>query len=59
MKLIRRAPDPVVERIVAGWPTVLEAKRSRALGFQADESFEAIVRAHIEDEHGGHAPIMD
>jgi hypothetical protein len=47
-----------VERIVAGWPTRFEAKRSRDLGFTADASFEAIVRAHIEDEHGGHAPIM-
>ena len=59
VKLIRREPDPVVERIVAGWPTRFEAKRSRDLGFTADESFEAIVRAHIEDEHGGRAPIMD
>ena len=58
VKLIRREPDPVIERIVAGWPTRFEAKRSRALGFTADESFEAIVRAHIDDEHGGRAPIM-
>jgi nucleoside-diphosphate-sugar epimerase len=58
VKLIRREPDPAVERIVAGWPTRFEAKRSRDLGFTADASFEAIVRAHIEDEHGGHAPIM-
>jgi nucleoside-diphosphate-sugar epimerase len=58
VKLIRREPDPTVERIVAGWPTSFEAKRSRALGFKADDSFEAIIRAHIEDEHGGRAPIM-
>ena len=58
VKLIRREPDPVVQKIVAGWPTSFEAKRSRALGFKADESFEAIVRAHIEDEHGGRAPVM-
>ena len=57
-KLIRREPDPVVQKIVAGWPTSFEAKRSRALGFTADASFEAIIRAHIEDEHGGKAPIM-
>ena len=57
-KLIRREPDPVIQRIVAGWPTQFEAKRSRELGFSADESFEAIVRAHIEDEHGGRAPVM-
>ena len=57
-KLIRREPDPVIGRIVAGWPTQFEARRSRELGFSADESFEAIVRAHIDDEHGGRAPIM-
>jgi nucleoside-diphosphate-sugar epimerase len=58
MKLIRREPDATIQRIVAGWPTAFEAKRSRELGFRADESFEAIVRAHVEDEHGGRAPIM-
>lgn len=56
--LIRREPDPVIGRIVSGWPTGFQAKRARDLGFQADESFEAIVRAHIEDEHGGRAPVM-
>ncbi len=57
-KLIRREPDPVIQRIVAGWPTQFEAKRSRELGFKADENFEAIVRAHVEDEHGGRPPVM-
>jgi len=55
---IRRTPDPVIEKIVAGWPTSFEAKRAPGFGFKADDSFEAIVRAHIEDEHGGHAPVM-
>jgi nucleoside-diphosphate-sugar epimerase len=58
-KLIKRVPDPVVEKIVSGWPTSFVAKRSRDLGFKADENFEAIVRAHVEDEHGGRAPIMN
>jgi nucleoside-diphosphate-sugar epimerase len=57
VKLIRREPDPVIERIVSGWPTAFEAKRARDLGFTADKSFAAIIRAHIEDEHGGRAPI--
>lgn len=56
--LIRREPDPVVAKIVTGWPTAFEAKRARDLGFTADESFEAIIRSHIDDEHGGKAPIM-
>ena len=50
---IRRAPDPMIERIVAGWPQNFEASRALALGFRADASFEDIVRAHIEDELGG------
>jgi nucleoside-diphosphate-sugar epimerase len=57
--LIRREADPVIQRIVAGWPTAFEARRARDLGFTADDSFEAIVRTHIEDEHGGRAPVMN
>jgi hypothetical protein len=49
----------VIERIVAGWPTAFEAGRARELGFSADDSFEAIVRAHVEDEHGGRVPVMN
>jgi nucleoside-diphosphate-sugar epimerase len=50
---IRRAPDPLVERIVSGWAERLEAKRAQALGFKAEQSFDDIIRAHIEDELGG------
>ena len=51
--LIRREPDPVIARIVAGWPTHFDARRALALGFAADASFDAIVAAHVEDELGG------
>src|SRR5215212_1508387 len=50
---IRREPDSAIIRIVEGWPRNFDAKRALALGFQADESFEAIVRTHIEDELQG------
>lgn len=50
---IRREPDPVIERIVSGWPQEIEAKRARALGFEAETSFDDIIRVHIEDELGG------
>jgi D-erythronate 2-dehydrogenase len=50
---IRRAPDPLVERIVSGWAERIEAKRAQALGFKAEQSFDDIIRAHIEDELGG------
>jgi len=47
VKLIRVAPDPVIERIVASWPNDFTAARARALGFVADENYLAIVRAHM------------
>ncbi len=50
---IRRAPDPLVERIVAGWPRRFDPRRALALGFRAEDSFEDIIRVHIEDELGG------
>jgi len=53
VKLIRREPDELIMRIVSGWPEAFEAKRSRALGFSADSSFDEIIRIHIEDELGG------
>lgn len=54
VRLIRREPDPVVARIVAGWPGRLDATRAMALGFTAERSFDEIIRAHVEDELGGH-----
>src|SRR5215813_10524578 len=50
---IKRAPDELVIRIVAGWPERVNAQRALSLGFQAETNFEAIVRAHVEDELGG------
>ena len=50
---IKRVPDELVMRIVAGWPERIAAKRAAALGFKAEGSFDEIVRAHIEDELGG------
>jgi nucleoside-diphosphate-sugar epimerase len=50
---IRRMPDPMIARIVAGWPTRFEPRRGRALGFKAESSFDEIIRIHIEDELGG------
>jgi D-erythronate 2-dehydrogenase len=50
---IRRAPDELVERIVAGWPSRFDARRSVALGFKVEATFDDIIRAHIEDELGG------
>jgi len=52
-RLIRRQPDPLIERIVAGWPRNFDPRRALELGFRADASFEEIVRIHVEDELQG------
>jgi len=51
--LIRRERDPVIEKIVAGWPSDFIPERALALGFRAESSFDEIIRVHIEDELGG------
>lgn len=50
---IRWEPDPLVRKIVAGWPSRFETRRAERLGFSADASLDEIVRQHIEDELGG------
>src|SRR3984885_11147008 len=50
---IRRAPDELVARIVAGWPSRFDPVRALALGFKAEASFDEIIRVHIADELGG------
>jgi nucleoside-diphosphate-sugar epimerase len=50
---IRREPDPLVARIVAGWPSRFDPRRALALGFKAESSFDEIIRVHIEDDLGG------
>jgi D-erythronate 2-dehydrogenase len=50
---IRREPDPLVIRIVDGWPHRFDPARALALGFTAERSFDDIIRIHIDDERGG------
>ncbi|PAU96455.1 D-erythronate dehydrogenase [Paracoccus salipaludis] len=47
--LIRREPDATIRAIVAGWPRNFDPARARAFGFDADASFQDIIRAHIRD----------
>jgi D-erythronate 2-dehydrogenase len=51
--LIRREPDPVIEKIVAGWPRDFDTRRARELGFRAETTFDEIIRVHVDDELGG------
>jgi nucleoside-diphosphate-sugar epimerase len=50
---IRREPDSLVARIVAGWPSRFDPRRALALGFKAEASFDDIIRVHIADELDG------
>ena len=50
---VRWEPDPVIRKIVAGWPARFRTERAERMGFRGDGSFEEIVRAHVEDELGG------
>ena len=48
--LITEAADPAITAIVAGWPQRFEATRAINLGFEADRSYDDIIRAYIEDD---------
>lgn len=48
--LIRQEADPTIVSIVAGWPETFNAARAKALGFEAETSFESIIKVYLEDE---------
>jgi D-erythronate 2-dehydrogenase len=51
---IRREPDPVIARIVEGWPRNFDAARAGKLGFRlVERDFDDIIRFHIDDELAG------
>jgi nucleoside-diphosphate-sugar epimerase len=53
-KRIRREPDQTIMRIVSGWPRNFDTARAKSLGFTtAEQTFDDIVKLHIEDELGG------
>ncbi len=54
--LIRREPNEVVMKIVAGWPRKFDPRRALALGFKSEASFDEIIKVHIADELGGKIP---
>ena len=51
--LIRREPDATITAMCEGWAPGFEATRARSLGFVAEDRFDDIIRAHIEDELEG------
>ena len=56
VSLIRREPNEMIMKMVAGWAPGFEAKRAIELGFTAENNFDEIIRVHIEDELGGRLP---
>ena len=46
---IRFRPDETIARIVGSWPSAWDTSRAEALGFGGDDSFDAVIRAHIEE----------
>lgn len=50
---VRFKPDPFIEKIVYGWPTRFRTERAEVMGFRADQRFEDVIEAFIEDDLGG------
>ncbi len=46
---VRMQRDPVIERIVAGWPAAFESTFGRSLGMRVEDDFREVIRARIED----------
>ena len=44
-------PDPLVIKVVEGWPIGTESKRAEALGMSADSSVEEVIEAYLDDFH--------
>ena len=42
--------DPLIQKIVDGWPARLDSKRARSMGLTDDGSMDAIIQAFIEDD---------
>ena len=40
--------DPVIQRIIAGWPSCFDSTRAKRLKLESNERFEAVVR-HFRD----------
>ncbi|CAJ9643780.1 D-erythronate dehydrogenase [Burkholderia pseudomallei] len=50
VKLIRRAEDERVVKIVGSWPGRWDTSRAEALGLAGDASFVDVIRGYLEDE---------
>ncbi len=53
VRLIKREPDLAINAMFKTIPGRFDTRRAAALGFRAETSFDAIVEAHIREEHAG------
>ncbi|GHH88319.1 hypothetical protein GCM10018793_67560 [Streptomyces sulfonofaciens] len=51
--LIDWSDDPAVGAIVRSWPSVFRTPRAHRLGLAAEQSFDDIISAHLNDNPGG------
>lgn len=50
VNLIQPAPDDAIMAIVRGWPQDFAPHRAQALGFEAEDSFDEIIKVYLEDD---------
>ncbi|KIN70181.1 NAD-dependent epimerase/dehydratase [Sulfitobacter noctilucicola] len=51
--LVKHVPDPAIMAIVNTWPQDFAPDRALSLGFEAESSFDEIIRVYIEDDLTG------
>jgi nucleoside-diphosphate-sugar epimerase len=47
---IKWQPDPVIQKIVDGWPRGIDAKRAKALGVEGDRDMDEVIAGFMEDD---------
>ncbi len=50
VRRIQWRPDPVIQKIVDGWPRGIDGRRAERLGIRADNSMDEIIEAFIADD---------
>ncbi len=45
--LVTVKPDPVIEKIVGGWPSKFDCERTHRFGLQPDTSYQAVIEQYI------------
>jgi D-erythronate 2-dehydrogenase len=47
--LVSVQPDPAVVKLVSTWAARFDTARANAMGFEADASFDDIIRSYIDE----------